>query len=119
MVTLIFQYNAKSGSFLKPIFFLLTVHLVLDHLLQSPLWRYYSFLHSTLAKKQNVNNLIKQIKSIIIKKGDVLILVKITQVHLFNNLCLDFNFIKNWMKFDPFMLKLGFYGPQTRVLWPK
>ena len=85
MVTLIFQYNAKSGSFLKPIclFFLLAVHLVLDHLLQSPLWRYYSFLHSTLAKKQNVNNLIKQIKSIIIKKGDVLILVKITQVHLF------------------------------------
>jgi len=63
--------------------FLLTIHLVLDYLLQSSLWRYYSFLHSTLAKYQNVNNLIKQIESIIIKKGDVLILVKIIQVYLY------------------------------------
>ena len=79
MVTLIFQYNAKKTNLFL---FLLTVHLVLGYLLQRPLWRYYSFLHFSLAKKQNVNNLIKQIKSIIIKKGDVLILVKITQVHL-------------------------------------
>jgi hypothetical protein len=26
---------------------------------------------------------------------------------------------KYWIKFDPYMLKLGFLGPQTRVLWPK
>ncbi len=49
----------------------------------SPLWRYYSFLHFSLAKKQNVNNLMKQIKSIIIKNGDVLILAKITRVKLY------------------------------------
>jgi len=28
----------------------------------NPLWRYYSFLHFTLAKKHNLDNLIKQIK---------------------------------------------------------
>ena len=41
------------------------------------------------------------------------------QVNYINKLCLNFNFGKNLMTFDPYLLKLGFYGPQTRVLWPK
>jgi len=45
-----------------------------------------AFLHFTLYSKKQNYDLIKQIRSIIIKNGDVLILVKITQVNLYGQL---------------------------------
>ena len=110
LVTLSFRYNAKSGR--NKLFFTKNRFGVDLFVAMNPLWRYYSFLHFTLAKKHNLDNLIKQIKKVVIKIGDVLILVKIIQVNCIGNLCLDFNFGKNLMKIVPYSINKGLMGPK-------
>jgi hypothetical protein len=51
-------------------------------------------------------------KKVVIKIGDVLILVKIIQVNCIGNLCLDFNFGKNLMKIVPYSINKGLMGPK-------
>ncbi len=51
-------------------------------------------------------------KKVVIKIGDVLILVKIIQVNCIGNLCLDFNFGKSLMKIFPYSINKGLMGPK-------
>jgi hypothetical protein len=55
-------------------------------------------------------------KKVVIKIGDVSILMKIIQVNCIGNLCLDFNFGKNLMKIVPHSINKGLMGPKQECL---
>jgi len=105
--------KCKVWHLKKIVSFLLKIDLVLIYLLQ---WILFGDIISfyTLLFKRNIIWIIslKRSKKVVIKIGDVLILVKIIQVNCIGNLCLDFNFGKNLLKIVPYSIKKGLMGPK-------